>query len=89
MDNKIKRIPIKPSQIKKNTLGPLHVACQVSQRYLQFQPDSYHCQAGEFITVDVMTELEDDKSRKLCSLILTREDLLAALENINAQNPNE
>ena len=85
MDSKIKRIPIKPSQIKKNSLGPLHVACQVSQRYLQFHPDSIHCQAGEFLTIDVMTELDIDKSRKLCSLILTREDLLAALENISAK----
>ncbi len=69
-------------------MGPLHVECQVSGRYLQFHEKSDIVQGGEFITVDVMPmQIEDDKPvRRICELIITREDLLEALKHIT---PNE
>ena len=45
-------------------------------------------QAGEFITVDVMAmQMDEDKpSKKICELIITREDLMNALKHIS---PND
>jgi len=82
--NKIKQFPITYSQRRKNSLGPLHVECQVSGRYLKFHKNSSILQGGEFITLDVMAmPIEDGKaSKKICQMIVTREDLLEALNNI-------
>lgn len=82
--NKIKKFPITYSQRRKNFLGPLHVECQVSGRYLKFHKNSSILRGGEFITLDVMAmPIEDGKaSKKICQMIVTREDLLEALNNI-------
>ena len=61
------------------------VRCQVSGRWLRFHPDSSRLTDGEFITVDVMTTVEtesDSRDRKLCELIVTREDLTRALDTV-------
>lgn len=83
-NNKIKQFPITYSQRRKNSLGPLHVECQISGRYLKFYKNSSMLQGGEFITLDVMaTPTEDGKaSKKICQMIVTREDLIEALNNI-------
>lgn len=87
MGSKITRFPITYSQRRKNMLGPLCVECQVSGRYLQFHPTSSILQSGEFISVDVMAMYEEEKSnRKICSLIITREELLEALNQIRAES---
>jgi hypothetical protein len=69
-------------------VGPLCVECQVSGRYLRFHEKSDIVRAGEFITVDVMAmQMDEDKpSKKICELIITREDLMNALEHIS---PND
>ena len=87
MSDKVKKFPISFSQRRKNTLGPLTVECQVSGRCLKFHEKSSNLQGGEFITVDVMAmQNEDDKpSRKICELIITREDLLEALKHVSPQ----
>ena len=88
MSDKVKNFPITYSQRRKNMMGPLRVECQISGRYLQFHEKSDIVQGGEFITVDVMPmQIEDDKPvRRICELIITREDLLEALKHIT---PNE
>lgn len=87
MSDKIKKFPISYSKKRKNILGPFTVECQVSGRYLKFHEKSCNLQGGEFITVDVMAmQNEDNKpSRKICELIITREDLLEALKHISPQ----
>jgi len=37
---------------------------------------------GEFISIDVMTTGNDDKTHRLCSLIVTREDLLRVIHAV-------
>lgn len=88
MDTKIKKFPISFSQRRKNLLGPLVVECQVSGRSLRFHKKSSLLQGGEFISVDVMAmQNESNKApRKICELIVTREDLLEALKNISPQD---
>ena len=85
MSEKITKFPITYSQKRKNINGPLCVECQVSGRTLQFHEKSHVFESGEFITIDVMAmQMEDDKpARKICELIVTKEDLLEALNHIS------
>lgn len=83
MSDKMIKFPISYSQRRKNIMGPLAVECQVSGRYLQFHENSAMVDSSEFITVDVMTMPDSDqRTRKLCELIITREELLEALKHI-------
>jgi hypothetical protein len=62
------------------------VLCEVSGRWLHFHPQSSKLTAGEYIHVDVMTSIETEsgsRERKLCTLVLTREDLMAALDKVS------
>ncbi|MBM6871367.1 hypothetical protein [Pseudoflavonifractor phocaeensis] len=85
MDTKIKKFPISYSERRKNMKGPLCVECQVSGRYLRFHEKSDVLKAGEFITVDVMAmQNEEDKpAKKICELVITREDIMEALKHIS------
>ncbi|MBS7814754.1 hypothetical protein PE074_06400 [Wohlfahrtiimonas chitiniclastica] len=87
MKDNIKNIPITNSQRRKNKLGPLAVECQVSGRFLQFNKKSTYVGDDEFIIVDVFPMQIDDKiePKKICELIITREDLLEALKLISPE----
>lgn len=64
----------------KERLGPFAVPCIVSERWLEFQPNSSaRLEVGEGIMVSVMTRGKNDGARKICELAITREDLLSAL----------
>ena len=88
MDTKIKKFPISYSERRKNMMGPLCVECQVSGRYLRFHEKSDILKAGEFITVDVMAMQNEKKNpaKKICELVVTKEDIMEALKHIS---PNE
>lgn len=78
---KVTQVPIKYMERKKNMVGEGYVSCQVSGRYLKVQGDSALLVAGEFITIDVMTEeTKNDMPKKICELIVTREELLRGIE---------
>lgn len=78
MVNRIIRFPNFFDRLKRK-LGPRLVSCQISDRWLEFpEKGSGHYREGEFLTVSVMTWGKDEKPRKLCELILTREELMAA-----------
>ena len=66
-------------QLKK-TLGDFAVPCMVSERWIQFSSEgSAKLSEGEYLTLWVMTRGADDQPKKLCELIVTREDLQGAL----------
>lgn len=55
----------------------------VSSRWIQFSAEgSTKLSEGEAISLWVMTEGVDGEPRKLCELIVTREDLMSAIELI-------
>lgn len=63
--------------------GDFAVPCIVSGRWLEFsQNGSSFSGEGEAITLTVMTETTDNGQRKLCELIITREELLRVLNLI-------
>lgn len=60
--------------------------CQVSGRWLQFPEAARENPNGAgthaLMTVDVMTTNADGKERKLCEMVLAREDLLRILNRM-------
>jgi hypothetical protein len=87
MDKKIVKLPVSSWQRHKNKMGPGYVPCMTSERWLQFPKESVgHFGGGEFIEIEVMTNGTDDKPKKLCNMIITREELTSAL---NAVKPPE
>lgn len=85
MSEKIIKFPISFTQRRKNSLGPLTVECQISGRCLKFHEKSAVVHNGEFITIDIISaQINDDKNpRKICELIVTREDLSEALKQVS------
>jgi len=80
--NNVKRFPTSKEKRKRRDLNAGKVTCQVSGRWLQF-PEHAHDVGGEgFMMVDVMTVDQNDNPRKLCELVLTKEDLEAMLLRI-------
>lgn len=59
--------------------------CQVSERWLQFPRTGRKFQEGTFLVVDVMTSNETGKERKLCELILVKEQLQHILDRIEEE----
>ena len=81
MKDKIRKIPISYHTRLKNQLGKGSVPCKVSDRWLKFPSDSSIFDDGEYIIMDVMTT-KDDKHRKICELIITKEDIIEAINRI-------
>lgn len=81
MPDKIIKLPISYSQRKANIKGEGYVPCEISGRYLLLEKISL-VKDREFILIDVMTENSDKtQDRKLCQLIVNKNDLLKALNN--------
>jgi hypothetical protein len=86
-DDKVRRLPISADQRLRNRVGKRGVPCVVSERWLVFGEEGHGpFHDGEYIHLDVMTHGADDSPRKLCSLVVTREDVLRALSNVKAPN---
>lgn len=60
------------------------VACQVTGRWLQFPEKASDVGGQGFMAIDVMTPGSGEEPRKICELVLTKEDLLAMLSKIDA-----
>lgn len=81
--NKVVKIPITYEERKINEYGKGYVSCLVSERWLQFPETASH---ERHIPVNVMTQAEGKESRKICELILSKEDLLRAINSIKIEN---
>lgn len=82
--NQIVRLPITHEQIRYNKHGPGYVPCEVSGRWLQFSTTSHVSGGHELLEVNVMTN-NGDGDRKLCELIIRKEDIVKALEQIRVE----
>lgn len=63
-------------------LRKYRVSCQVSERWLQFPKEAHKLSGGDFMVIDVMTLGADESERKICELVLTKQDLLQMLEQV-------
>jgi hypothetical protein len=83
--NKITKFPITERQRIRNIQGGYAVPCEVSERWLSFDRTSANLKEGEFIGIDVMTMGENYKAKKLCSLIVTKENLMHVISKIKTR----
>lgn len=86
MKDKIIKIPISFDQRQINIHGTGYVPCEVTERWLQFPEESQFVGNKELMFIDVMTYGKEHETRKLCSLCLSREDILRALNNVKVKN---
>jgi hypothetical protein len=66
-------------------LRKYRVSCQVNERWLQFPETAHPLQGGDFMMIDVMTLGSDEKERKLCELVLTKQDLLKMIAQVETE----
>lgn len=84
MTDKIIPFPLDSLTRLKNRLGKGAVPCMVSDFWLRFPAESEgHFEAGEFIILSVMRREDDEHHKKICELVVTREDLLAAIQGVH------
>src|SRR5579864_3535275 len=85
----IKRFPIGGFQRWRNALGKRAVPCIVSNTWLQFPEKSDRFEDGDYpdgdyMFVNVMTTATGgDAPKKLCTLCISKVDLLAALSEVD------
>ena len=88
VDMNIKKFPIDYWTRQQNRRGKRSVLCIISNRWLRFgKPSQQPIKLGTPIWLDVMTENEDEnggvKSKKLCSLCVTVEQLQKLLDEVS------
>ncbi|MCY9593969.1 hypothetical protein PC41400_14745 [Paenibacillus chitinolyticus] len=76
MDDNIIRFPVGFYQRKKNELGAKALICEVSPRWMEIVNTSHE---KDFIA-NVMTLGADKKEKKLCELVLLKEDIYKLAE---------
>lgn len=79
----VTQFPVKGYQRWRNRIGKRAVPCNVTDRWLQFPQRSDSLKVGQVMFVDVMTTREGQHARKLCRLCISKEDLLAALKEVD------
>lgn len=84
MSEKVIKFPADHRRRMRKKMGKGYVPCMETERWLQFPAESSgYFDQGEFIEVSVMTcSRGTDEPRKICGLMITREDLMRALEAI-------
>lgn len=81
MSDKIIRYPFRVEAAKRKDRKKPRVPCEVSQRWLQFHQIDHH-ENEDYIHVDVMTGVPGEHERKICELVLTKDDLSSVLADL-------
>jgi hypothetical protein len=84
-DDKIIQFPTKSKERRKNRLGKRAVPCLISDRWLQFAKDVHPLKDGDYVFLDVMTRANGEKERKICQLCVSKQDVIAAIEALDAK----
>ena len=81
MSNNVIRYPFRGDAAKRENRKKRRVPCEVSPRWLQFQRIDHH-KNEDYISVDVMTGVPGEQERKICELVLRKDDLLSVLADL-------
>ena len=81
-DDKVVGFPVKSWQRQRNRMGVRAVLCEVSERWIQFPEGSQPLTDVNVMWVDVMTKSEEGKTRKLCTLCISKEDIAKAIAKV-------
>jgi hypothetical protein len=81
MSDKIIRFPKTFHDRMRNIHGDGYVPCEVTNRWLHVNVNG-----GEYIDVNVMTGDAETESKKICHLVLKREEILRLADKIRENN---
>ena len=82
MSDTIKYFPRGSERRERLNLRKYRVPCQISERWLQFPETAQALQGGDFMRINVMTVGSNDRDRKICELVLTKQDLMRMIEQV-------
>lgn len=83
IDDNVTRFPISHDQRQRNRYGKRGVPCLVTDRWLRFPEKSDWVSDGHYMFIDVMKLSEEGRSKKLCSVCVSKEDLIRAIDNVD------
>ncbi|MFZ6681953.1 hypothetical protein [Undibacterium sp. Tian12W] len=78
--------PTRSERVRLATIMEHRAECQVSTRWLQFPQSAQMVGGASFIFVDVMTLNSGEQEKKICQLVLTKEDLREILNRIDVHD---
>ena len=76
MNNNIVRFPKRSGDRKRLEAKEGKLSCEVSERWIKFPSASEKFDDIEYLSLDVMTRGSNDKDRKLCEIIIDKQQLL-------------
>lgn len=79
---KIIKMPITYTERKLNEMGNGYVPCQVSERWIQFPENTTDYR---FIPIEIMTIGKDEKPKKICEMIMNRDDIVRAVNAVKSK----
>jgi len=82
MSNKIVKFPVGSNKRKRLKEKEGKIECEVSGRWIQFPEASDKFSDMEYLCLDVMTTGASDNERKLCELILDKQQLQKMLNEL-------
>lgn len=77
--SRVIKFPISSFKRVQNSRGPCSVSCILSNRWIKFADTSTPLYEGDAVFLDVMTQDYNGKDRKICSLCVSRSEMLNAL----------
>ena len=82
MSDKIVRFPVGSKKRKRLKQKEGRIECEVSGRWIQFPEASDKFSNMEYLRLDIMTMGAPDEERKLCEIILDKQQLLKMLNEL-------
>ena len=82
MSKNIVRFPKRSGDRKRLEVKEGKLSCEVSERWIKFPSASDKFDDIEYLSLDVMTRGSNDKDRKLCEIIIDKQQLLKMLAEL-------
>ena len=89
MSDKIARFPVDSKKRKRLKEKQGRIECEVSGRWIQLPEASNKFSDIEYLHLDIMTLGTSEMERKLCELILDKEQLLKMLNDLPVNDRNK
>jgi hypothetical protein len=82
MSDKITQLPLGSESRQRLDRRQGIVRCQVTDYWLRFQPWAEKYPQGTFVIADVMSGDPEGEPRRVCELVLSRDELVAVLNGL-------
>lgn len=78
--------PTRQQRVRLANVMERKAVCEVSSRWLQFPETAQTVYDAPLMIIDVMTLNGDDQEKKICQLVLSKDDLLQILSRIDVKD---